>query len=158
MDPFINTTCQLRAYKYIYSSLGILCRYNAGVEEFPHVVQLHSVTTTTLSRRDANNIRGISFGFLDQFVFFSCEWSDVPVSDHQLMARLPFTRVFQVTQNRSTLRCPCSPPQMCRGNVAVAAAHEFATQYKWNLRLFPKSLGNYTYLTPLKCFFNSFKT
>jgi len=34
-DPFIsNTTCQLRAYKYIHPTLGKLCQVNAGVEEF----------------------------------------------------------------------------------------------------------------------------
>jgi len=55
---------------------------NAGVEKFPPIVQLNSVRTTTLSARDTNNIKGLPFGFLDQFVLFSCEWSDVPVSSH----------------------------------------------------------------------------
>jgi len=59
---------------YTHSSLGILRWLNAGVEQFPPIVQqLNSVRTMALSRRDANNIRGILFGLLKQFVFFPCE-------------------------------------------------------------------------------------
>ena len=53
------------------SSLGKLCLFNSGVEEFPPIIQLSSVRTTELSRRDASNIQGISFGFLDQSTLFS---------------------------------------------------------------------------------------
>ena len=76
----MNRVYQLRAYKYTYSSLGKLCWLKAGVEEFPPIIQLNSVKTTRLSRRDANYIQETSFGFLGQFVPLSCEWSDIPVS------------------------------------------------------------------------------
>jgi len=65
-------------------------RLDSGVEEFPLISHLLSIRTTALSRRDSSNIQGIFFDFLDQFVFFPCEWSDVPVSNHQLMASMPF--------------------------------------------------------------------
>jgi len=65
------------------SSMGKLFWINAGVEEeFPPIIQLHSVRAATVSRRDAKNVQEISFGFLDQFVFFLCERSDVPISNH----------------------------------------------------------------------------
>jgi len=67
MGPFINTTCQLRAYKHPHFSLGKTFSNN-GVEEFLPMVQLNSFVSTTLSRRKDNNIQGILFGFLDQFV------------------------------------------------------------------------------------------
>jgi len=59
---------------------GKLCWLNAGVEEFPPIVRPNSVRTTTLCRRDSNNIQRISFGLLDQFLLFPSERSDVPVS------------------------------------------------------------------------------
>ena len=68
-DPFVDT----RSFKYPQPSLSKLCWLNAGIVEFPPIVQLNSVRATTLCRRDANNIRGILFGFLDHFVFFPCE-------------------------------------------------------------------------------------
>jgi len=113
--PFINTVCQLRAYKYIHSSLchcslchsslgklchsslGKLCWLNAGVEQFPPIVGLNSVRTTTLCRRDANNIRGISFGFLDQFVLF-------PVSE--VMFQFPITSLRQDCRLRVIFKSP----------------------------------------------------
>ena len=61
------------AYKYPHPSLGKLCWLNAGVEEFPPIVQLNSVRATTLSRRDANNIQGISFSLLNQSMLFHCD-------------------------------------------------------------------------------------
>jgi len=75
----IHSSTQLssRRFKSIPSSLGKLCWVNAGVEEFPTIIHVNSVRITTLSRRDANNIQGISFGFLDQFVLFSWERRDV---------------------------------------------------------------------------------
>jgi len=76
-DPFINTVCQLRAYKYAHSSLGKVCWLNAGVEEFPPI---NSVRTTTLCPRDASNIQGKSFGFLDHFVLLPTGGCHVPVS------------------------------------------------------------------------------
>ena len=101
---------------YTHSSLGILRWLNAGVEQFPPIVQqLNSVRTMALSRRDANNTRGILFGLLKQFVFFPCEWSYVPVSNHQLMARSPFTRGFQVSWSRRNLRWPHSLLKMGSG-------------------------------------------
>ena len=51
-----------------HSTLDRLCWLNVGVEEFPSIIQLNIVRTTTLCQREANNIQGISFGFLDQFV------------------------------------------------------------------------------------------
>ena len=44
------------------------------------LVQLRSFGATTFCRWDANNIHRTSFGFLDQFVLFSREWSDAPLS------------------------------------------------------------------------------
>jgi len=42
----------------------------------------------------------------------SCEWSDVPVSNHQLVAKLPRMCGFQVTQSKRTGVWSHSPPQM----------------------------------------------
>jgi len=81
----------LETYEHPNHTLRRHDGFNSGVEEFPPISHLHSVRITTLSRRDASNIRWISFGFLDQFAFFLCEWRDVSVSNHQIMARLPFT-------------------------------------------------------------------
>ena len=64
------------------------------VKEFPPTVWFYSIRTTVLSRGDANNIQGMSFDFLAQFVFFACEWGEIPVSDYQFMTRLPFTLDF----------------------------------------------------------------
>jgi len=76
-DQFINTTCQL---KYPNPSLGELCWLITGVEEFPSIVQLNSVRTSTLSRRDGGNIRGISLtsstsscSFAVSEVMFNCQ-------------------------------------------------------------------------------------
>jgi len=54
------------------------------------IVLLHSVRATTLNRKDANNIRTVSFAFINQFALFSCGPGDVPVSNRQLMAELLF--------------------------------------------------------------------
>jgi len=72
-DPFINTTCQRRAYKYLQPRLFKLHWLNARIKELPFNVQLCSVRATTLSRSDANNFKGVTFRFLDQFVLYSCE-------------------------------------------------------------------------------------
>jgi len=70
-QSLIYKTCYLSAYKYPTTAWENW--FNPGVEEFPFIVKLYSIRTTTLCRRDANNIQGISLGFLDQFVVFSCD-------------------------------------------------------------------------------------
>ena len=46
------------------------------------------------------------------------------IANHYLMTRLIFTRGFQISQNRSTLRCPQSPPQMRSGrNIGPTVAN-----------------------------------
>jgi len=35
---------QMKVYKYPHSSLGKLCWFNAGVEEFPPIVRLNSLS------------------------------------------------------------------------------------------------------------------
>jgi len=65
--------------------MGKLHWFNTGEKEFPPILQLNSVRAMMLSRRGANNILGISFGFLDQFVFF-------PVSE--VMFQFPITSLW----------------------------------------------------------------
>jgi len=48
----------------------ILFAQRITVDEFPPIIQVDWVSNTTLRQRDANNIQGTSFGYLDQFVFF----------------------------------------------------------------------------------------
>ena len=82
-DPFICATCQQKACNYQHPIRGKLCCW---VEEFPPIVHINSVRTTTLCRSDVNNIEELSFGFIDQFVLFSCEWNDIPVGSFQSLA------------------------------------------------------------------------
>ena len=112
MESIQDQNRLLGNYEHTNSTLRRHYGFKSGVEEFPPISHLHSVRTTTLSRRDASSIRGISFGILDQFVLFPV--SDVPVSNHQLLARLSFTREFEVTHRKRTGVWPHSPPQMRR--------------------------------------------
>jgi len=73
-------TSQLKTFNYTHTSLGKPYWLNAKVEKFPTIFQLYIVRTTTLTRREANNIRWMSFGVVEQFVLFPCERSDVPVT------------------------------------------------------------------------------
>ena len=102
-------TCQLRAYRFSHSGTwksgrtggavkllraretcknkNIVTNY-AGAAEFPSIVQLNSVRTTPLSRKDANNIQEICSNVRS----LAC-------------AESALTRGFQVSQNRRILRC-----------------------------------------------------
>jgi len=108
------------------------------------MVQLNSATVTTLSRRDTNNIRGILFGFINQFVLFSCEWSDVPVSNHQLTTRSLFTRGLKSPRVETfcavTIRLPRCVVSATWGLLFIADGgdcHEFfTTDARWVLVAF----------------------
>jgi len=65
-----------------------------------------------LCQSDANYLQGILFCFLNQFVLFFPEQCDVPVCNYYFMARSLLTCGSQVYQNRSTLHCLNSLPQM----------------------------------------------
>ena len=149
-DPFINIVYQLGSYKYAHSRLGKMCWINAGVAEFLPIVRFTSVITTMLCRRSSTNIRGISLGFIDQFVFFPCERSDVPISNYQLMAKLPLTLSFQVSPSRSALCCPHSLPQMSGGR-KVAQARSLVTRAttdaRWVCLIFCISLLQLFYIS-----------
>ena len=70
-----------------------------------------TVRTTTHFRWDANNIQRISFGFLNQFVFFSCEWSDVAVSNHYRISQ-DGNSSMTFKSHRVSLPCALSSPEM----------------------------------------------
>ena len=57
-------------HKHPHPTMGKFCLLNARVEEFSPIAQLNIIRTKTLSRRDSNNVQGISFGFLHLFAFF----------------------------------------------------------------------------------------
>jgi len=110
--------------EYLHFSLGGLWCLNTAVEEFAPISHLHRVRTTTLNRRDTNNIRGILFGFLDKFVFFLWEWSDDSISNHQLIVRLLFTRVFESESHGAEALC------------AVPICHPWCLpRLKWGLHM-----------------------
>jgi len=77
---FIYTARQLRACKCLHSFPGKLCCLRS--RRLPCIIYLNSVRTTTLNRRDANNIQGI-YVWLPRLVrafFLWAKWSDVPIS------------------------------------------------------------------------------
>jgi len=62
---------QLPAYKYHHPSQGKLA--GSAPMNFNPFVQLYSVRATTRTRRDDNNVQGMSFSIHDQFVLFFSE-------------------------------------------------------------------------------------
>ena len=73
---------QARAYKNTHPCLrskkhGYI--YN-WVKKLPVFIQLSSIRTTTFGRGNSNNIKMILLYLPNQFLFFSIEWSDVPVT------------------------------------------------------------------------------
>ena len=131
--PLLTRTFLLAGFIHYHSFLaeglqvyspqpGKICWLNVRIQEFPHIIQLHSVRAKTLWRRDTNNIQRMSFGFLDQFTPF-CKWSDVSVPNHELAGGLPFTRDFQASQSNNTMRGPHLLPRCVTD--AMGHCHEF---------------------------------
>jgi len=77
----IHTSIQLLEWRLKNIPITAWARWlTATVEKCPPIVQLFGVWTTTVSRKAANNIQGILFDFICQFVLLSCKWKDVSAS------------------------------------------------------------------------------
>jgi len=107
-DLFISNAWQVMVYKHSHCSLGKLCWLNARLEDVSPIVQLYRAGVTRLIGRDTNSSQGISFGFLNQFVLFFCEWC----SCFQLLAygEIAVYTWLSISQNRIPLGSPHSPP------------------------------------------------
>jgi len=82
--------------------LFAVCRQVDSLTTYPSSLWIDSCFEQSLGRKDAYNIQGISFRFLDWYMLVRYEWSNV--SDHQLLARLLFTCRFQVSKRSNLCR------------------------------------------------------